>query len=127
MKSDGNLLTERAGEMGQAKNKLMFSYKLGSGYRSIKASGAYGGIVSTGDIYMGIYSERSHLPETSYVNVSDDGVVLEDEVFRAPDGTVREIEVGLLMNLSTAKAYRKWLDDKIRAIEEANQKLRELK
>jgi hypothetical protein len=40
------------------------------------------------------------------------------ETVQIEKGIVREMEVGLMMNLSVAKAIRQWLDEKIAFVEQ---------
>jgi hypothetical protein len=97
-------------------HKIQIRYRNSPAYRSIHASGAYGGVIPTGDITLGIFSERNHFPESAIVAVSPE-TKQGTETVQVEKGIVREMEVGIIMNLSVAKAIRQWLDDKIAFIE----------
>lgn len=101
------------------KPKVMnIRYRNNAAYRSVHASGAYGGIVPSGEIFLGVFSERNHFPECATVEFSDAGDQGIENV-QVEKGIVREMEVGVIMNLNVAKAIKQWLDEKITLIEQA--------
>lgn len=90
-------------------------YEKSAQNRAIHASGVWGGITPDGNILMGLFSEKSALPETRTLRVNPSGG-LEDPP--TPQGAVvREIEVEAFLSLSVAKALIPWLQDKVSQIE----------
>jgi hypothetical protein len=98
---------------------LQIRYRNNPAYRSVHAGGAYGGVVPSGEIFLGIFSERTHFPESATVEL-DEQTSQGRETIQIEKGIVREVEVGLIMNLSVAKAIRQWLDEKIAFVEQVN-------
>lgn len=95
---------------------LNIRYRTNPAYRSVYAGGAYGGIVPSGEIVLGIFSERPHFPESAIVEFNEQ-TKQGTETVQIEKGIVREMEVGVIMNLNVAKAVRQWLDEKIAFVE----------
>lgn len=88
-------------------------------YRVIHTDGIYGGGTPTpGSIMMTVFSHRVPLPERS-VNDAFGNEIPQKRVARF--GIENEMEVSLVMELSTAKVMRQWLDNAIKNTEEAMQ------
>ena len=102
----------------QKSKSLNIRYRNNPAYRSVHATGAYGGTLPNGEICLGIFSERTHFPESAIVEV-DEQTKQGKETVQVEKGIVREMEVGIIMNLDVAKAIRVWLDDKIAFVEQA--------
>lgn len=88
-------------------------------FRVVHADGAWGGITPHGDIQMGFYSERGPIPRKIVYKIDEQGRLGEELEREIRDGPVRELEVGVVVSLSTARSLRTWLDDKIRVLEVA--------
>jgi len=89
-------------------------------FRVVHADGAWGGITPRGLIEVNFYSERQPIPRSLTHSFSLESGELGQEIKGARvsrEGPVREVEVGVIMDLSCARAVRKWLDDKITALE----------
>ena len=108
-----------ADEDRAASKRIQFAYRESRSYRTIHVGGAFGGINTSGDIFAGIFSVRPHLPNSSFVDIDEAGTALGGEQHETTPGMVREVEVGLLMDLETAKAIRTWLNEKITTLESA--------
>jgi hypothetical protein len=98
--------------------RLEFSYRESPAYRTVSVQGAYGGLTPRGDIFLGVYSERTHFPDTSILEIGPQGE-LGPEKFRITQGVVREVQVGLMMDLNTAKSLQDWLKTHIETLEAA--------
>jgi hypothetical protein len=100
--------------------KLRFVYKDSPAYRTVHVQGAYGGLTPTGQIFAGVYSERTDYPESSVLEIDPTGHVVGKEQYSGVSTTyVREVEVGLLMSLDTAKSFHSWLAERIKILEKA--------
>jgi hypothetical protein len=118
---------ERGPEMSEqekaSKKTLTISYRESPAYRNVHVSGAYGGLTPTGEIFMGVYSQRLHFPESSCVELPGNvGVAIEKD-FKVSSGLVRDMEVGLTMDIDTAKAVYEWLKFKLEAATERDKAL----
>jgi len=107
--------------------KIPFSYQKTDGYRTVTVSGAIGSSTPNGDIFMAVYTDRPHIPQASYISVDSDGKVLGKEELQISVGLVREVEVGLIMNIETAKKVREWLGQHIDGLEAMLKKTESLK
>jgi hypothetical protein len=95
--------------------QLRFHYIKSASYRVVHVDGAHGGITPQGGIFAGIFSERLPIPLSVVHALKDDGS-LGDEIMaerKSRDGVVREVEVGLEMNLHIAEQIHEWLGKKI--------------
>lgn len=107
---------------GGGEETLAFHYIKSNYFRVIHADGIHGGVTPKLKIQMAFFSERNPIPQTTVHGVSEtsDGVVLKDEIRSkrvTKSGIIREVEAEILMDLETAKALYKWLDEKIKIIE----------
>jgi hypothetical protein len=89
-------------------------------YRTFHVDGIFGGITPSGKIHAAAFIERQVLPEIVRQEVKSDGM-LGSEVSRVTkQGITREIESGLIMDISVAKTFRDWLDKKIEEFEKVS-------
>jgi len=106
------------------KKRVKFDYIKGNYFRIIHVDGVHGGIGPRGSIFMSVWNERWPIPKQTSHEISDEGTVgkeIESErVVR--DAVVREVEIGLIIDIETAKQIRDWLTDKIDKIESATKK-----
>jgi hypothetical protein len=105
--------------------KVKFHYEKGNFFRVIHVDGAIGGLTPTLDIFLSIYNQRAPIPQITVQRVTSSSQlgeeVLEERVQK--DGVFREVEVGLVMNLTVAKALHQWLTEKIEIAEKTMQQL----
>lgn len=100
-------------------DRVRFHYIKSNYFRIVHVDGAYGGITPGGDISINFYSERNPIPQITAHIIKPDGrlgeEIPEEKITR--NGIIREVEVGAVLDLSTAKALITWLQDKIEVIE----------
>ncbi len=97
------------------KGQIKFDYLKSPDYRTIYINGVFGGISPRGQIYISVWKERWPIPKQVTYHLKEDGTVtneIESERI-AREAIIREVEVGLLMDIGTAIAMRNWLDEKI--------------
>ena len=90
-------------------------------FRVVHADGAWGGVTPRGFIEVNFYSERQPIPRSLTHSVNLESGTLGAEIREArvtKEGPVREVEVGVIMDLQCARSVRKWLDDKIAVVEQ---------
>ena len=96
-------------------------------FRTVHADGIFGGLTPTGNIHISFWNQRSPIPLLMEYDLSPEGTIgneiIESRIGKS--GMVREIDVGVSMNLDVAVSLRKWLDEKISVLEEAVKKQRE--
>lgn len=96
--------------------KLQISYKESPHYRVVHANGAYGGVSPLGELVMALYSERMQFPDRAVIRFDSNGIPSPEE-FQIEQGVVREIEVGVMLDLKSAKSLAEWLEQKIAVLE----------
>ncbi len=108
--------------MSDSKDQTVkFKYIIPDNLKDCYINGAWGGVTPRGEIHLHAYSERNCIPKTCVHNVTKDGKLGEQIDMNAGGDYVRVIQSSLIMNLSTAKSLRKWLDDMIQAAEKNQQ------
>ncbi len=86
-------------------------------FRVVHADGAHGGFTPQGFIQMNFYSERFPIPRETHHRLEKNlPEILEERVVRK--GAVREVEVGVVMDLGTATSLVKWLNTNIKRLKE---------
>jgi hypothetical protein len=92
-----------------------FHYIKSNLFRVIHTDGAVGNIAPSGLIFVGLYSERSAIPQMMIHDVTETGQVgperLSERVGKS--GIVREVEIGATMSVETAITFVAWLQEKI--------------
>lgn len=94
---------------------VQFHYIKSNSFRVLHADGAVGSITPAGLIFVGLYSERTPIPQMMMHEITGAGQVgseREDERV-GKKGVVREVEVGAMMSAETAVALIVWLQEKI--------------
>jgi hypothetical protein len=102
------------------KNSITFTYRYSPDYRPEIAMGIWGGINPKGLIEMNFYTEHQPLPETT-THKLEEGTLIGKPISRTPEkpqGLVRVIKQGILIDLATAKSIQSWLTEKIKTLEE---------
>lgn len=104
-----------------SKDTVKFLYVKSNYFRVVHADGAFGGLTPRGELFMSVFSERAPLPDVT-VQAVEKGQLGQEiiEQRQASDGIVREIEVGIVMDLVVAKSVVAWLSDRIKIVEEYN-------
>lgn len=107
--------------MPDPKQRVRFHYIKSNLYRVAHVDGIHGGPTPQGGVFIGVFSERLPIPESS-VHEFKDGGILGDEIKeerKSKDGIVREVEIGLEMNLEVAEQIHGWLGEVIKRLRNA--------
>jgi len=104
--------------------KVRFHYIKSNYFRVVHVDGAHGGVTPDGNIFFSAYSQRAPIPQITTHKVDAEGSVAEEirEERITKDGIVREVEVGIMMDIATAESLHKWLGEKIEASKELRKK-----
>lgn len=95
-KLEGKIQDSRTVDIHYEKNPM---------YRTIFTDGAIGGVTPVGQINLSFYATRQAIPKSITHELAKDGVVM-NEIKISDDsksGIIREIEVGVYMNMKSAK------------------------
>jgi hypothetical protein len=99
--------------------ELQFEFIKSNFYRVVKADGIFGGLSPNGSLHLGVYSERMPYPQKMFHKVEAGNMGPEDTAKRVGrKGILREMEVGISMDVAQAIVLRNWLDDKIKQYEQ---------
>ena len=105
--------------------KLRFHYIKSNNFRVVHVDGAHGGITPHGYIFFAVYNDRAPIPQVTVHEIDEDGSVTTEDIRDeriSKDGIVREVEVGLVMDLATAESLQRWLEEKINKLKELQKK-----
>lgn len=111
------MVKEKKGN-GDPPKQITFHYLKSTQFRVIHIDGAIGGITPAGFIHISMFNERSAIPREQTHSVKKDGTLGDPIDTVSRNGVVREMEVDAIMNLSTAKILRDWLDRNIKKLEQ---------
>jgi hypothetical protein len=99
--------------------KVQIHYIKSNLFRVISGEGVIGSLSPHGNIFFSVFNERVSLPRAMTHLVSNNGELGETLEIDTRGGVVREMEVGVIMNLEDATRFRDWLTVKISELEEA--------
>ncbi|MCH8274452.1 MAG: hypothetical protein IH851_06665 [Armatimonadetes bacterium] len=102
----------------KAESQIRFHHIKSNLYREVHAEGAWGGVTPSLKLHFSFYSQRNPIPQQTVHELKDGALgkeILELRVSK--EGVIREVEVGVFMDLSAAKVFHKWLSEKIKELE----------
>jgi hypothetical protein len=98
---------------------VQFHYIKSTDFRVIHVDGAIGSVTPRGLIHVALYSERLPIPRMSTHRITPDGLLGRSDTQEIRPGVVREVEVSLMLDRSTAESLRNWLNDQISVLDSA--------
>jgi hypothetical protein len=106
-------------------DKLRIEYQKSHAFRVIHADGAYGGTSPRLQLFIAFYSERFPLPKVLTYEADADGapqaeIVAERE---SKEGVIREVEVGITMDITAAKGFITWLNERVLELEKKREQI----
>ena len=103
----------------QLPSSITLHYVKSNYFRVIHADGAIGGFTPRGEIFFSLYSERAHLPDVA-VQAVENGQLGKEviEQRKGSEGILRELEVGVVMDVNVAKSLVTWLEERIKVAEQ---------
>ena len=105
--------------MGDSSLKAKFDFIKSPLFRVIHMDGVFGGMTPRGDLFLSFFSERFPIPTTIVHEIKSTGEVGE-EIRSEREGRksiIREVEVGVHVDLEVAKTFVTWLGRQIEAAE----------
>jgi hypothetical protein len=103
----------------QLPSSIALHYVKSNYFRVVHADGAIGGFTPRGEIFVSLYSERAPLPDVT-VQAVENGQLGKEiiEQRKGSEGILRELEVGVVMDLNVAKSLMTWLEERIKVAEQ---------
>ena len=106
-------------------DKITFHYIKNENFRTGFASGVIGGVTVKGLINLNFYIDRVPIPEyaSHEVDKKTGQVLMPPFDVKTKQGSIREVQSGVEIDLATAKELQKWLTTHIEALEKGINKL----
>lgn len=101
----------------ESNDSVTFHYIKGPDFRTIHIDGAIGGITPSGFLHIAMYCERSAIPTEMTHQVMPDGSLGPIVSREGKVGVARQMEIDIIVNESTAKSLKVWLDQKLEEFE----------
>jgi hypothetical protein len=90
--------------------KIIVRYREASDYRSLPATGVFGGPTPAGDLICNFFLETRAVPEEVEIEIDAAGAAKEKLApTGGPEVFFREIQVGILLNPNVARSIGEWL------------------
>ena len=97
------------------KKSVKINYVKTNSYRSYHVDGVHGGITPKFNLYMDLFLDRNVTPRVIEHEINNKGsLTSKGEVIESLEGSIREIECGLIMDINTAKSIHEWLGNQIK-------------
>ncbi len=94
-----------------------FDYIKSPLFRVVHADGVWGGVTPRGFINMNFWNTRTPIPTRIIQEVKPSGDLGKELGRESRDAIVREVDVGIILDLELAKSVSKWLRSKIEMAE----------
>lgn len=111
--------------MTEASKKLRIEYVKSQFFRVLHCDGAFGGTTPRLQLLITFYNERFPIPKVLTYDQTIAGApgveVLEER--ESKEGIIREVDVGVVLDLPAAKAFSAWLTAKISELETAREQV----
>lgn len=106
----------------QKKETFTLKYIIPDDLKDYYVNGVYGGVTPLNQISMHLFSERRPIPLSSTHTINKDGSLSKNKEQKYGADAIRLVQSSVVMDVSSAKAIRGWLDNKIKFIEKAEEK-----
>jgi hypothetical protein len=105
--------------------KVRIEYVKSNAFRVVHADGAIGGTSPRLELFVTFYSERFPIPKVLVYQATADGAPGEElsAERESKAGIIREAEIGVTLDLPTAKSFAIWLNEKIVELENAREQI----
>lgn len=107
-------------ETNRELRQIEFNYIKGNHFRVIHADGIMSNGTPRGNLFLGFYSERFPLPDSQTFEINEEGRVTSEVIEKRKinsNGIMREVEVGVMLDIEVAKVLVLSLSQLIRQVE----------
>lgn len=105
--------------------KLRIEYIKSNFFRVVRADGAIGGTSPRLELFITFYNERFPIPKVLVFDATPDGAPAEEirSERESKEGVIREAEIGITMDLPTAKSFATWINEKVVELEKTRERV----
>jgi hypothetical protein len=103
----------------QPPSNVKFHYVKSNFFRVIHSEGVIGGLTPSREIFLSFFNQRAALPRMIEFAISPEGKLGNELKREGKEGIVREMEVGVLMNVAAAKDLAEFLLSQVKLLEES--------
>jgi hypothetical protein len=101
-------------------DRVLFHFVRSAQYRVVHVDGAVGAPTPRGLIHISLYSERQVIPDAVVQEILPDGRLTDVTDMSGPIGIMRELEVGVMMDETTAASFHHWLGQQLELLRSRN-------
>lgn len=112
-----SMVQEKKAAEEEGKSTVNFDYIKSPQHRVVHADGVWGGVTPRGLISMSFWNTRGPIPRRIVQEVGPGGELGKEVSRESRDAIVREVDVGVILDLEVARSLAKWLEDKIELAE----------
>jgi hypothetical protein len=110
----------KAPQKPKVPTEIEFDFIKSNFFRVIRADGFFGGLTPYGgNVHVGVFSERLPYPQKIFHTAS--GATLGSELVekrKVRPGIVRELEIGITMDIAQTITLRNWLNERLEQYEQ---------
>jgi hypothetical protein len=103
-----------------APSTLQFHYIKSNFFRVMHVDGALGGLTPNRQIFVSLFNERSAIPQMVEHTISPEGGLGDETQRISKEGLVREVEVGIILNIHAAESLGRLLLEQAAALRESH-------
>jgi hypothetical protein len=106
-------------------DKIRIEYVKSHFFRLVRADGAIGGTSPRLELFITFYNERFPIPRVLTYEATPEGAPGEEirSERESKEGIIREAEVGITMDLPTAKSFAFWINEKVAELEKTRERV----
>lgn len=83
-------------------------------FKTVQITGAWGGVLGNGIMNINLFTERIPIPQRIVLEVESDGKTIREKYKEGKNGIVREVQMGILMDYTTAKSVYEFLGNALK-------------
>jgi hypothetical protein len=100
-----------------ANKTFRIKYSKASDFKTTLATGVFGGLSNNGLLNANFFTDRAILPKYQNIEIDDEGNQIGKPVDEKDGDMLREVQVGVVMDINTAKSIVAWMNSKIEEFE----------
>jgi hypothetical protein len=78
-------------------------------FKTIQLSGVFGGVMGNGLLNINLFTERLPIPTKIVLDVKEGSQTITEKSRESKNGIIREVHIGVLVDINTAKSIQAFL------------------